>query len=418
MKIKVLVNAYACSPDRGSEPGMGWNWCLHLANYCELHIITEEEFRDKIETTLVDLPQRDNMCFYYNPVPERVREMARNQGDWRFYVYYKKWQKKTLEIAKQIISEHSIDVIHQLNMIGFREPGYLWKIKNFPLIWGPIGGLKQFPVTYLENADLKTRLMTRVKNSINILQLKYDIRVNKAIKRSDLLISSIPDSYRAIKRYKKIESIHIPETGTFIRDEISTERFYSERFNVLWVGKFDFRKQLVLALSTIAATQNKGIMLHVYGEGNETQEKEIKNLLIDLDISDQVKMHGNKPNKDVHQAMREAQLFFFTSISEDTSTVVLEAISNQLPVLCFDACGFGAVIDETVGRKIPLTNPQKSIIDFAEQLNMFYSNRALLEKLSRSCITLQHKLSWDEKAKTIVTLYEKVISEFSFSLQK
>lgn len=55
--ISVLINAYACSPNMGSEPGMAWNWCVNLANYCELHIITEGEFRDTIEAILPTLPQ-------------------------------------------------------------------------------------------------------------------------------------------------------------------------------------------------------------------------------------------------------------------------------------------------------------------------------------------------------------------------
>ena len=50
--LSVLINAYACSPNMGSEPGMAWNWCANLANYCELHIITEGEFRDKIEAVV------------------------------------------------------------------------------------------------------------------------------------------------------------------------------------------------------------------------------------------------------------------------------------------------------------------------------------------------------------------------------
>lgn len=56
--ISVLVNAYACSPHWGSEPGMGWNWILALSKYCELYIITEGEWRDKIEEALSSLPQR------------------------------------------------------------------------------------------------------------------------------------------------------------------------------------------------------------------------------------------------------------------------------------------------------------------------------------------------------------------------
>ena len=409
VRPKILIYAYACSPDRGSEPGMGWNWCTHLAKYCELYIITEEEFREKIEATLVTLPQGESMHFYFNPVSERVREMARNQGDWRFYAHYKKWQKKTLEIARKIVSTEKIDILHQLNMIGFREPGYLWKIEGIPFVWGPIGGLKQFPTAYLQGANLKMQLFNRLKNRLNLVQLKHDVRVDKAFKRADLLVSSIPDSYRAIKKWKKKESVVIPETGSFISDDMETNRFYDKDFNVVWVGRFYFRKQLSLALKALKATQNKRIRLNIYGDGEAESEKEAKQLVKDLAISDQVIWHGNQPHAVVQQAMREAQLFFFTSISEDTSTVVLEAISNRLPVLCFDTCGFGAIIDEMVGRKIALTNPEKSVTDFSEYLNLFYANRPLLEELSLNCKRVQQKLSWEEKAKKMVSLYQEII---------
>ena len=29
--MQILINAYAVNPDWGSEPGMGWNWVIHLA---------------------------------------------------------------------------------------------------------------------------------------------------------------------------------------------------------------------------------------------------------------------------------------------------------------------------------------------------------------------------------------------------
>ena len=70
--LSILINAYACSPNMGSEPGMAWNWCVNLAQYCELHIITEGEFREKIEAVLPTLPQGKNMHFYYNPVSDEI----------------------------------------------------------------------------------------------------------------------------------------------------------------------------------------------------------------------------------------------------------------------------------------------------------------------------------------------------------
>lgn len=407
--LKILVNAYACSPHTGSEPGMGWNWCVHLAKHCELHIITEGEFKEHIEKALKVLPQADNMHFYYNPVPDKVRKMCWNQGDWRFYRYYKKWQYSTYTMAIEICQKQQIDILHQLNMIGFREPGYLWKITDTPFVWGPIGGLKQFPAAYLKEASVKIRLINRLKNIINIKQLRYDQRVHKALNRADLLISSIPDSYIAIKKYKGLESVIIPETGCFPSGNNSTKRFNNDYFELIWVAKFDFRKQLALALKSIAASKNNVVRLHVYGEGNQKQESEVKELALKLNIDKQIIWYGNQSNETVQKAMRKAQLFFFTSVSEDTSTVVLEAVSNNLPVLCFDTCGMGAVINDKVGRKVPLSNPENSIDNFAEQINILEGQRFLLEEMSFNCEQRKKELSWDKKAITMLGLYENCL---------
>lgn len=410
----ILINAYACSPNMGSEPGMAWNWCVNLAKHCELHIITEGEFRNKIEAVLPSLPQGKNMHFYYNPVSEEIRRMCWNQGDWRFYKHYRDWQWKTYLMAKEIIQQHSIDIVHQLNMIGFREPGYLWKIENKPFVWGPIGGLKQFPDAYLQNAGLKMRLFNKLKNRINIFQVKHDKRVNMAFRKADLLISSIPDSYKAIKIYKRLESVIIPETGCFT-DKIRTfgsDKIKHTGFNLLWVGKFDFRKQLEIALRTVAALKHRpDIKLIICGTGTEQQILYYKNLSGDLGIDQQIEWKGGLANQKVLVEMANADLFFFTSVSEDTSTVVLEAVSCNLPVLCFDTCGMGYVINDKVGIKISLSNPKQSVTDFAKKIDYLYIHRDYLQSLSEGCKERQQELSWENKALQVVSLYNQIIQK-------
>ena len=62
---KVLINAYACNPDWGSEQGVGWHWSVELAKYCKVIVITEGEFKGNIERAMADLPQKDNLTFIY-----------------------------------------------------------------------------------------------------------------------------------------------------------------------------------------------------------------------------------------------------------------------------------------------------------------------------------------------------------------
>ena len=49
------------------------------------------------------------------------------------YWTYAKWQKKAFKIVEQLNKKEKIDLCHQLNMIGIREPGYLWRL-NIPFV--------------------------------------------------------------------------------------------------------------------------------------------------------------------------------------------------------------------------------------------------------------------------------------------
>ena len=109
--------------------------------------------------------------------------------------------------------------------------------------------------------------------------------------------------------------------------------------------------------------------------------------------------------------MQQSDLFFFTSVAEGTPHVVLEAIGNNLPVLCVDICGQGDVVNDKVGIKVPLTNPRQSVKDFAEKIEFLYSHRDVLKRMSDNCSERQKELSWDNKAHQMVELYNQIIEK-------
>ena len=407
--MKILINAYACSPGMGSEPGMAWNWVSNLAKFCELYIITEGEFREKIEEVVPTLEQGKNMHFYYNPVSEEIRKMCWNQGDWRFYKYYKEWQWKTYLLAKDICKVEKMDVLHQLNMIGFREPGYLWKLSQengVPFVWGPVDAKDKFPVAYLDGAGLKTKLFMHLKNFLTGIQLRHSKRVLLAAHQASVIFSASSNSQRSFKKYMNIDSPLLNETGCYVQDHPLIDKSQKETFDVLWVGKLDFRKQLGIALQSVAITGNESIRLHIVGGGDAEPYKLLANT---LGIKDKCIWHGVVSHDEVQSIMQNSDVFFFTSVAEGTPHVVLEAIGNNLPVVCFDTCGQGDAVNEKVGKKILLTNPSKSSQSFATILNEFEGNRDLLKHLSENCKQRQVELSWAEKAKTMVGWYEKIV---------
>lgn len=407
--IRVLVNAYACSPNMGSEPGMGWNWCVNLAKYCKLFIITEEEFREKIEAIVPTLPQGKNMHFYYNPVTPEVRKMCWNQGDWRFYWHYRKWQQRTLEIANKICEEQKIDILHQLNMIGYREPGLLWKIKGPKFVWGPVGGMETMPILYLKGAGCKTTVFNVIKNIINSLQYRYQQNVRSAAKRADAIIAATSGCQKMLHDYYRRPVHLINETGCDFLDveKVERNRYEKKSFDLLWVGKFDFRKQLGLAIRTISELKDLNVVLHIAGSGDTDK---YLSLAHSLSIEDKIVFHGQVNHEEINILMQKADLFFFTSIMDATSTVVMEALQNHLPVVCFDTCGFGSVVDETVGVKIPLSNPNQSVNDFVNALRTLYNDRELLAEKSQNCRERMKLFEWNYKAKTMVDIYNNILN--------
>lgn len=406
--LKILINAYACSPNMGSEPGMAWNWVSNLAKFCELYIITEGEFKEKIEDVVPTLEQGKNMHFYYNPVSDEIRKMCWNQGDWRFYKYYKEWQWKTYLIAKDICSKQNIDVLHQLNMIGFREPGYLWKLSKesgVPFVWGPVDAKDKFPVAYLGGASMKTKLFMRLKNFLTVWQLKHSKRVRQAASQASVIFSASSNSKESLKKYMAIDSPLLNETGCYVQEHPLIDKSQKETFDVLWVGKLDFRKQLGIALQSVAIADNENIRFHIVGGGDAEPYKQLANT---LGVTDKCIWHGAVSHDEVQSIMQNSDVFFFTSVAEGTPHVVLEAIGNNLPVVCFDTCGQGDAVNENVGRKIELSTPMQSVHEFARVLKELERNRDLLKQMSENCKQRQLELSWEEKAKTMVKWYEKV----------
>lgn len=410
--LNVLVNAYAVSPNWGSEPGLGWNWVVNLSKYCNVFVITEGEWQADIEKAVSQLSQRNNIHFYYNPVAPEIRIMCWNQGDWRFYKYYRQWQNRTLEIAKGIIKSNRIDVIHQLNMIGFREPGSLWQIADIPFVWGPVGGYGWTTLKYLNGQPLQLKAKAIIKNLINYFQGKYYPLSNSAIRRADCVLAANSKIFDFIKKNLRNDVILMNETGCYEKDiSLNDIERNNGIFNLLWVGKFDYRKQLELAIRTISILKgtHSEVILNIVGDTNNAEYKRMTKLIKSLGIENNIVWHGKIPNADVHQMMQKSDLFLFTSIDEGTPHVVLEAIQNNLPVICFDTCGQGDVVNEDVGIKVPLTDSKQSPLDFAREITSILEDSTNLKEMRYNCAKRQKELSWDFKVRDMIEIYHKAI---------
>ena len=411
--LNVLINAYAISPKWGSEQGVGWNWVTNIAKFCNCYVITESEYKDEIEKAVSSHPYKEHLHFYFIAVSPEVRKMCWNQGDWRFYFYYAKWQKRTLKIARQICETEKIDLIHHLNMICFREPGYLWKIDVIPFVWGPLGGISSIPLSMMKDLGLVRLLFFIVKNTINLLQSRYSIRIRNAIRRSNVIIAATQPVYDCLTQYHNHKHVvFMNETGLDMLESKSVSHDYGhDTLELLWVGRFIPTKRLDIALRAIAKCKNNNIHLTVVGSGSAGAISKYHRLSRNLGIDNKVTWLGRVENEKVQELMKEKDILLFTSILEATSTVVPEAISNNLPIICFNACGFGHLVKDRVGETIELQNPEAAAVGFARIIDKFAKDKSLLSVYSAACDKYKLELSWRRKAERVVELYEQLVKE-------
>lgn len=406
--MNILLNSFACGPNWGSEVGMGWHWVTALANYCQLHVITELGFKEDIEKKLPELDLKFKPEFYYIDIGDVGRTLFWKQGSFKFYKYYKAWQKKALLISKNIIDNYNIDLIHQLNMIGFREPGYLWIIENKPYIIGPLGGIDNFPSSFLRYLPLKNMIYTFLKNNYSNFQFKYSKRFKNACQRASMIFAATNEGYIRLR--------HLYENKVFLLNETGCENYplpiniknFKGSLKILWVGRMEERKALDLALESIARLSNKfDFSLTIVGDG--PLEAYYKKMIIDLKLTKKCIWRGRISNTEVQHLMKESHIFLFTSLREGTPHVVTEALQNGLPVICHNACGHGSVVNDSCGIKIKMINPKKSVEMFSKQIINIYNDRKLLKQMSDCAITRAEEISWDNKAKSMIDNYNSLI---------
>ena len=145
--------------------------------------------------------------------------------------------------------------------------------------------------------------------------------------------------------------------------------------------------------------------LHIVGGGNSVEEQLYKSYADSKHINN-ITWHGKVEINEVNRLMNKSDALFFTSIMEATSTVVLEAIQNRIPVICFDTCGFGSIIDDSVGYKVKLHDYESALKDF--KLILETLTKKELNALSENTTLKLRENSWSTKAAVLYSYYEEL----------
>lgn len=403
-KIRVLLLAYACEPERGSDQGIGWNWAWQIARFAEVWVITRSNNRKVIERYL-DKNIIPDIHFLYVDLPPWL--MFWKKGQRGVHAYYFFWQIAAYLKARDMIKKVRFDLAHHITFANDWMPSF-FALLPVPFVWGPVGGNSVMPKEFLP--DLRLRLIDILGSATKQCLRCFNPLFYYTLLRSQAIImidynrhDKFPFSIVERNRY------HLTHAVTINAAIIPERSRRCDSIKIVSVGRLIFLKGFYLSIEAFSRALNKfsGMKLFIIGGGK--RQGYFSDLASRLGVSDKIIFTGQIPRVEVLRHLSEADIFLFPSF-ENGGVVVLEAMASGLPVVCLDAGGPGKYIDETCGIKIRLEGATHTIRGLADALIQLSADAGLRYKMGEAGRNRAVDVfSWERKGELVHNIYKKVL---------
>lgn len=396
---------YDISPYRGSEASVSWNYVWNMRHTNKL-IVIYGKGKDEIERFIVENGSVENVEFINNPV-----ETVTGKGimmDIKYNLAYRRWHLKTYEMVNKMVDEGRVDLIHYLNPIGFKEPGFLWKITKVPYVWGPIQGVENRPFELYHALSVKGKCNALVRRIVHNGLFILMPRLKKALDRVDVVFAATPNTVKNLKRWYHKDSIYLPENGIMKMERTTPVMYDGGVLRLIWIGGICERKALVILLDALAKVGGHNWHLDVLGDGDQKEKLQKKF----SHLNNHITWHGMVDRASVQEVLFQSHLHVISSLGEGNPTILWEAFGKAIPTLTLDHCGMAGVVCEKCGIKIPIHSYNQVVEDIVDRINGVLHNPKIIEQLSVGTIECAKKFMWSNRIDLYNETYEKLIKSY------
>lgn len=392
----ILLSAYACDPSKGSEQGNGYHWASELqkAGY-KVVCLTRSEGRVAIEM----LPNTSNLTFNYVDLPlglDKLYSLSRPT----MYLHYLLWQWLAYKTAKQLNKIYKFNIAHHVTWGSLQLGSFMYKL-GIPFIFGPAGGGQVAPVAFKEY--FKEYWPIEVKREQTS---KWLMKISPASKKmlqsaKSILVSNRETLQLALDNgcntCSLVLDVSLPEN--FFPNEIPS-RLNSNKLKLLWVGRLLPRKGVLLVAEVMEQLKcYSDIHLTIVGDG------EMRGHLIEFIEKyklTNINYVGVVPYEDVKEYYSTHDLFFFTSLRDSCPAQLFEAMAYGLPIITLQLHGQDAIVNEHVGIKCPVDNPEQTVEALKTAILLLYNDRNKLEQMGVAAFEYAKMQTWHNQINTVI----------------
>jgi glycosyltransferase involved in cell wall biosynthesis len=304
----------------------------------------------------------------------------------------------------------AFDVIHDNQTLGF---GILLMQKTFPT---PVLTTIHHPLSEDQRADFQMlrSFEHRLRRATYYPLLMHQIvvpRLEKVVTVSNTAAQSVAHAY-GIPREKVAVVYNGVDTELFKPDPSVPKK----KNQIIFVGNTEDRKKGIRYLLEAMIYLPKDVHLLVV-DGAAPRHVVMGELMRRFNIMDRVTTTGKIPTKDLVTAYQESEIAVAPSLYEGFGFPPAEAMSCNVAVVSSD----GGALPEVVGKdgETGLIVPKQDARALARSINLLLSNRGLRQKLAdNGRQRVLSMFSWDAAAKSMVDLYQELISSKNNSRRK
>ena len=405
---RLLMLAYACSPARGSEGGVGWHRAVQAARFCDTTVICQGgAMGDEIRRHIDQHGAVPGLTFEFIEKSPTVQFLMRFPGF--YYGGLNLWHRQAYGAAARLHAATQFDLAHMVNLCTFREPGYLWKL-GIPHIWGPWGGTNEFPWRFLGEAGFTGAAVEVARTLVNRVQFRFGSRIRSTAQSGPVLVTNAL-AQEAFTRVHGLPSLLTPCNGIDrVADGPRQWDGTGRPLRILWSGELRPIKALPLLLKALAQLPaDLPWEARILGQGRSRAAWQ--RMAQRLGVADRITWTGWLPHAEALKQYAWADVFAFTSLRDTFPTVLLEALAAGTPVICLDHQGMRDIVTERCGVKLPVTRPAQVAGDLAATLAALARDPERWETLSRGAVERAREFRWSRLGDEMAAIYRRTLGD-------
>lgn len=416
--MRVLIVAEHASARFGGEAALPMHYFRVMrARGIDVRMVTHARVREELRDTfpndadrityIEDTPTHRWMWRLGGLLPARLAYITTG------FVSRLSTQRAQRAVARALVREHRIDVVHQPMPVSPREPSLLHGL-GAPVIIGPLNGNMTYPEAFRSGSERRLALIEgiarRFAESLNALM--------PGKRKAAAIVVANERTRRALPGKLSGQVLVIPENGVNLalwqhdpapaaNGDLPTRFAYMGRL-------VDWKAVDLLLLAFKRASAGAPMTLTLFGDGVEKAAllalaRELDVLGEQPDTPGKVFFAGWRSQVECAAALRHCDALMLPSLWECGGAVVLEAMACRLPVIATAWGGPLDYIDEHTGILVPPSSREALIDGLAQAMLKLSRSPELRRRLGEAGRRrVEAEFDWERKMDAMLALYASV----------